>query len=57
MRCGKLAQWAGLVRAVSVVDQMGTPADADDDAILSRTPVKRTGQVFDFCDPIIAAIG
>jgi hypothetical protein len=42
---------------VYVVDQMGTPADPDDDAILSRTVVKQTGQVFNFCDPIVAAIG
>ena len=53
----KLAHWAGLTRAVYVVDQMGTPADPDDDALLSRTVVKRTGQLFNFCDPIIAAIG
>jgi hypothetical protein len=54
---GKLAHWAGLTRAVYVVDQMGTPADADDDAILSRTVVKRTVDFSNFCDPIIAAIG
>jgi hypothetical protein len=52
-----LAHWAGLNRVVYVVDQMGTPADPDDDAILSRTVVQRTGQLFDYCDPIIAAIG
>jgi len=53
----KLAHRAGLTRAVYVVDQMGTPADPDDDVVLSRTPVKQTGQSFPFCDPIIAAIG
>ena len=53
----KLAHSAGLFRAVYVVDQMGTPADPDDDVILSRTLVKQTGQFFPICDPIIAAIG